>query len=99
MIFFKQAGQERFSGGGGDGVAEAVGFRKGFDFVEIVVQRKVGPAVGREHLLVKLGVELAEFVDGGQGLLWREGERGAAVGSGDAVSLRVLPLTRRKMLR
>ena len=80
-------------------MAEAVGFWEGFDFVEAMVEGKVGPAVGGQHLLVELGVEVAEFLYGGQRLLRGEGERGSAVLGRDALIFRVLPLTARKMLR
>lgn len=90
MVEFEEAGEEVFAGGGGDGVAGAVVFGEGFDFVEVVAEGDGGavgaglvPAVGGEDGLVEFAVEGAELVDGGEGLFLREGAGGGAVLGGD----------------
>lgn len=86
MVEFEEAGQEVFAGGGGDGVAGAVVFGEGFDFLEIVGERDGGavgaglvPAVGGQDGLIEGVVEGAEAEDAVAGLFGREGSGGGAV--------------------
>lgn len=63
VVEVEEAGEEFFAGGGGDGVAGAVVFGEGFDFVEVVAEGEVGPAVGVADGVVELDVEVAELPD------------------------------------
>jgi len=79
----EEAGEEGFAGGGGDGVAGAVVFGEGFDFLEIVGQGEVLPAVGGEDGLVEGDMEGAEGLDAGAGFFGGEASGEGAVLGGD----------------
>lgn len=85
MVEGKEAGEEGFAGGGGDGVAGAVVFGEGFDFLEIVGQGEVLPAVGGEDGLVEGDMEGAEGLDAGAGFFGGEASGEGAVLGGDFV--------------
>ncbi len=86
VVELEEAGQEVFAGGGGDGVAGAVVFWEGFEFLEVVGERDGGavgagfvPTVGGEDGLVEGDVQGAEAEDAVAGLFGREGSGGGAV--------------------
>ena len=61
VIERQQAAQDFFAGGGADRVADAVVFGQGFDFVEVVAEVEVLPAVGVADGFVEFAVEAAQF--------------------------------------
>ena len=63
MVEGEEAFQEFLAGIGGDGVADTVVFGEGFDFVEVMAEVEVGPAIGGEDGFVQFAVEFTEFED------------------------------------
>lgn len=63
VVFGEQAFEDFFTGGGADGVADAVVFGEGFDFDEVVAEIEVGPAVGVTDGEVDFAVQAAQFED------------------------------------
>ena len=64
MVEGEEAAEEFLSGGGADGVADAVVFGERLDFVEVVAEGDLArPTVGGEHGFVQLAVQGAELQD------------------------------------
>ena len=63
VIEGEETAQDFFAGRGADRVADAVIFRQGFDFVEIVAEVKVVPAVSIADSVIEFAVQAAQFED------------------------------------
>lgn len=63
MVEGEQTAQDFLAGGGADGVTDAVVLRQSFDFVEVVAEIQVGPAVGVTDGVVQFAVQAAQFED------------------------------------
>lgn len=75
VVQLKQAFEDFAAGFGVDGEARAVVFGEVVNFVEVVAEVEVCPAVGLEDGVVHPGMEATEFLDASDGFVEGDGSR------------------------